>query len=185
MQWTNNERTYGWASIILHWLGALSVILMLTIGLQADWAGEAGDRARRAEIMGWHISVGATVAAPLIARVIAHYALKQPAPVAQPRPLQIISKATHHLLLLAIVLLFISGPLAVWSGGRAIEVWGAVSIPSPFAERNQDVHEIAEAVHAVGRYMLYVLIPLHVLGALKHLVIDRDNVFRRMLSPLK
>ncbi len=185
MQWTNNERTYGWASILLHWLGALSVILMLAIGLQADWAGEAGDRARRAEIMGWHISVGVTVAALLIARVIAHYAQKQPAPVPQPRALSIISKATHHLLLLAIVLLFISGPMAVWTGGRALNVWGVLSIPGPFSERNEDMHELAETIHAVGRYMLYVLIPLHVLGALKHLVIDRDDTFKRMLAPLK
>jgi cytochrome b561 len=185
MQWSNTERSYGWTAIALHWLGAVAVILMLFIGLQADWAGEAGDRARRAEIMGWHISVGVTVAALLIARVIVHYATKQPAPVPQPRPLMIISKAVHHLLLLAIVLLFISGPMAVWSGGRALNVWGVLSIPGPFAERNDGIHELAETIHAVGRYMLYALIPLHVLGALKHLVIDRDETFRRMLAPLK
>lgn len=185
MQLTNSERSYGWLSIALHWLGAIGVILLLVIGLQADAAGEAGDRARRAEIMAWHISVGVTFAAILLARVFFHYGQKQPAPVPQPRVMVFVSKGVQHLMLLAIILLLISGPMAVWSGGRALNVWDAFSIPGPFAGRTEGVHEAAEAVHAVGRYMLYVLIPLHILGALKHLLIDRSGAFQRMLAPLK
>lgn len=174
---------YGWLAIALHWIAAFGVLAMLWIGLNADWAGDAGDRARRSELMGLHISLGATLAVFLIARVIGHYALPQPAPAAQARPLQILAKAAHHLLLLAIVILIISGPLAVWSRGAGINVWDAFTLPSPFAERNDAVHGAAEQAHAIGRFMLYVLIPLHVLGALKHLMIDRDGVFMRMLRP--
>jgi cytochrome b561 len=88
-------------------------------------------------------------------------------------------------LLLGILIQIISGPLAVWSGGRAINVFDVFSIPSPFAERNQGIHEIAELMHAVGRWALIVFIGLHVLGALKHIFIDRDGIMRRMIAPPK
>lgn len=185
MQITNSERSYGLLSIGLHWLGAIGVILLLVIGLQADWAGEAGDRARRAELMAWHISVGVTFAAVLLARVVSHYGQKQPTPVPQPRAMVFVSKGVQHMMLLAVVLLVISGPMAVWSAGRALNVWDAFSIPGPFAERNEAVHETAETIHAIGRYMLYVLIPLHILGALKQALIDKSDSLKRMLAPLK
>jgi cytochrome b561 len=40
-------------------------------------------------------------------------------------------------------------------------------------------------MHAVGRWALIVFIGLHVLGALKHVFIDRDGIMRRMLAPPK
>lgn len=183
MQLTNTDKGYGWASILLHWLAAIGVLTMLAIGLRADALEEAHDHAGHIAFMGWHISIGASLLVIALLRVFAHYAQRQPDPPAQPPPLRIIARATHHLLLLAILILFVSGPLTVWSGGRPIRIWDAIALPSPFAARNEGVHEFAENLHAVGRYMLYVLVPLHVAGALKHLLIDRDTVFKRMLVP--
>lgn len=183
---TGESRTgYSALSIALHWIAAISVFLMFAIGLRADSLGEAGDRAGRAAAMGWHVGLGSVLALILIWRIVAHYTQPQPAPPEQPRVLNIIASATHHLLLLAILVLVISGPLAVWSGGNPIRFAGALPIPSPFAERNEGVHELAEQLHGVGRYMLYVLIPLHVLGVAKHVFIDKDGVLRRMLVPQK
>jgi cytochrome b561 len=179
---TNGVAGYGWLSIALHWLAAAGVVAMFAIGLMAEWAGEAGDRERRAALMGVHISLGVTLFAILAVRVIAHYAQRQPAPLQQPRVLNWLAAATHHLILLAIVLLIVSGPLAVLSGGRGLNVWDIFTVPTPFAARNDAVHEAAEVVHAIGRYMLWIFVPLHVLGALKHLIFDKDHRLR-MLAP--
>jgi len=35
--------------------------------------------------------------------------------------------------------------------------------------------------HEMGAKLLYVLLALHILGALKHHFVDRDNVLHRML----
>lgn len=185
MQWINTARGYGWLSIGLHWIAAIAVVAMLIIGYAADFAGDAGDRETRGALMFWHVSLGVTFGLVLLARVISSYTQPRPAAPEQAPLLKFIAVATHQLLLLAILIQIISGPLAVWSGGRGITVWGLFSIPSPFAERNEGVHEFAELMHAIGRWMLLVLISLHVLGALKHLFIDRDGVFRRMLAPPK
>ena len=185
MQWTNTKNGYGWLSIGLHWLAAIAVVVMLVTGFQADFAGDAGDRATRSALMGLHISFGASVALILLARVFASYAQPRPTPPEQAPTLKFLSSATHQVLLLAILIQVISGPLAVWSGGRPINVFDVLSIPSPFAERNQGVHELAELLHAIGRWTLVSAISLHVLGALKHAIIDRDGVLKRMLAPAK
>jgi cytochrome b561 len=185
MAMTNTKSGYGLISITLHWIAAIGVILMFAIGLRADALGEAGDRAGRGEAMGWHVAIGSVLAIFLITRIVAHYTQKQPEDPPQPKYLNVIANLNHHLLLLGILVLVISGPLAIWSGGRPINFAGVLPIPSPFAERNDAVHEFAEQAHAVGRYMLYVLIPLHLLGVLKHVFIDKDGVLKRMVVPAK
>ncbi len=185
MQWTNTKTGYGWLSIALHWLAAIAVIVMLVTGFQAGFAGDAGDRAARSALMALHISFGASVALILLTRVISSYVQPRPAPPEQPPFLKFLSNTTHQVLLLAILLQVISGPLAVWSGGRAINVFDLFSLPSPFASRNQGIHEIAEVLHAIGRWTLVGAISLHALGALKHAIIDRDGVLKRMLAPVK
>jgi cytochrome b561 len=183
MQWINSREGYGWLSIVLHWLAAIAVIVMLATGFRADMAGDAGDREMRAALMGLHVSFGAAFALVLLARVLASYAQPRPSPPEQAPALKFMASATHQILLLAILIQVISGPLAVWSGGRAINIFDVVSIASPFAERNDGVHEFAEVMHAIGRWTLVVAIALHVAGALKHAMIDRDGVLQRMLAP--
>ncbi|MBK6703222.1 MAG: cytochrome b [Caulobacteraceae bacterium] len=186
MQWINSKSGYGWLSIALHWLAAIAVIVMLVTGFQAAFAGDAGDRATRSALMGLHISFGASVALILLARVISSYAQPRPAPPEQAPFLKFLSNATHQVLLLAILIQVTSGPLAVWSGGRAINVFNLFLAASPFHRaRNQGVHEFAELLHAIGRWALIGAISLHVLGALKHVMIDRDGVLKRMLAPAK
>lgn len=185
MQWTNSKAGYGWLSIGLHWLAAVAVIIMLITGFRADFAEDAGDRATRIMIMGWHISLGASFALILLARVLASYAQPRPALFAQAPALKLLAGATHQVLLIAILIQVISGPLAVWSGGRAMEVFGLFSIPGPFAERNEAAHELAEVLHAIGRWAMVGAVSVHVLGAVKHAIIDRDGVLARMLAPAK
>lgn len=182
-QWVNSERSYGWLAIALHWAAVLAIALMLITGFRADFLGEAGDRAGRAEVMGWHVSIGATVFLILLARVASSYAQRKPAPYAQSKPLMRLAEVTHHVLLLAILVQIISGPLAVWSGGRPINVFDAFALPSPFASRNEAAHEFAELLHAMGRWTIVVAGGLHIGAVVMH-ALQRHNVLGRMLRPL-
>jgi cytochrome b561 len=184
MQTWNSKNAFGWVSVALHWFAAIGVLAMIWIGLQAGWAEDAGDKDLHSAYMGLHISLGGTLLIFALARVFAHYAQTEPAlPSAEPKALQGIARITHHLLLGAIVVQFVSGPLMVWSGAHPINIWNAIALPSPFAERNREVHEIAEVLHTIGRWTLFIVIPVHVLAALKHEFIDRDGVLMQMLAP--
>jgi cytochrome b561 len=183
MSWGNSREAYGWASIALHWIAAAGVIAMFATGIPAGIAGEAGDRATRGALMGLHVSIGATLFAFFAARIALHYAQPRPAKPPQAAWLNFIASATQNLLLLGLLIQIVSGPLAVWSGGRAINMFDLVTLPSPFPARAQSVHEAAEIAHMIGRVIIFFVLPLHVLGALKHLIFDRDGVFTRMLWP--
>lgn len=183
MTWTNTKDSYGWLAIALHWIAAFGVIAMFASGLAADAAHEQGDRATFVARMGLHISIGATLFAFFAARIILHYTQPTPVKPVQANWLNVLATAVHHLLLLGILIQIVSGPLAVWSGGRAINIFGIVALPSPFGARVESVHEFAETLHLVGRATIFITLPIHVLGALKHLVFDRDGVFSRIIRP--
>ncbi len=182
MQWSNTKDGYGWLAITLHWLAFIAIALMLTTGFRAEMLGDAGDRAGRSAAMTWHIGFGASFILILLARVLSSYLQPKPAPVEQSKPLMFLASATHQVLLLAILIQIISGPLAVWSGGRAINVFDVFSIPSPFATRNQAVHEAAELMHAIGRWAIIIAGSVHILAVVKHTLFG-DGIIQRMLSP--
>jgi cytochrome b561 len=46
---------------------------------------------------------------------------------------------------------------------------------------SKDLYELFQDVHEVTPNILMVIIALHVLAGLKHLIIDKDGVFQRML----
>lgn len=181
MQWINTKQSYGWLSIVLHWLAAFSVIYMLWLGFQMDSADEAHNRALHHSLEELHISFGMTVILILAARVFASYAQPRPDAPEQAAPLKFLSAATHQILLLLILTQIITGPLLDWVGAHPIQVWNWFAIPSPFHERHRDWREVLETIHANTRWIFVALISLHVLGALKHAMIDRDGMMRRML----
>ena len=63
-----------------------------------------------------------------------------------------------------------------------MQVFNWFAIPSPLlAMRN--LHPLLEGTHTIAAYAIFPLVALHILGALKHALIDRDGVVRRMLVP--
>jgi cytochrome b561 len=132
--------------------------------------------------MGIHTAVGVAFFLIFAARIAAHYFQTSPIEPVQSSALGFIARATHNLLLLMIAVQIISGPLFIWSRARPINA-GFISIPSPFAVRVDSIHEIADVMHTVGRWSLLVLISLHILGAMKHLFLDRDGLFERIFVP--
>ena len=82
-------------------------------------------------------------------------------------------------LLVAIIIVVISGYLLPWSRGMAIDIFGLFQLPSSIAS-NHDFHEIFEKMHTISGQLIVPLFLLHLLGALKHRFIDKDNVMQRM-----
>jgi cytochrome b561 len=51
----------------------------------------------------------------------------------------------------------------------------------PFFAESQALRDALQEVHEVTSYVLVTTILIHVLAAFKHLVLDKDRVFERML----
>ena len=87
----------------------------------------------------------------------------------------------HVALLAAIAVLLVSGPLAVWSGGRAINVFGWFALPSPMGEMPA-LHKALEVAHGLAAKVMLFSIAAHVLAALKHALVDRDGTLWRIFG---
>lgn len=167
---------YSWLSIFFHWVTAVTVItLWLLAEIAEDAPKEEGFR-----LMGLHISIAISLYLVLWARIFWRLSVRRPAGPVQHPLLGLLAIWVPYVLLAGIAIMLISGPLVVWSTGNPINVFDLVSIPTPM-EKSVSFHELMEEVHEFGATVLYYGVILHVLGGLKHLIIDRDGSFKKIL----
>ena len=103
---------------------------------------------------------------------------------------RILARAVHYILIVGSILLPVSGMMMSALGGHGIDVFGfslvakanlpeAVGLVLPV---NKEIAGMANQAHMVIGYILIACIFLHVAGALKHEIIDKQGVLRRMLG---
>jgi cytochrome b561 len=178
MSLTNTRAAYGWIAIALHWISAVGVTALYFLGERME---DAPDRAQKILARDLHVSVAMLLIVFLAARLFWSASQPSPRPIEQNRVLRIAARAVQGLFLLMIAVLIVTGPLAVWSTGQPLQVFDVLAIPSPFAARVDWLHEACEEVHGAATKLFWPLIGLHVAGAVKHLVYDRDRTLQRML----
>ncbi|MBS0362934.1 MAG: cytochrome b [Proteobacteria bacterium] len=178
MSISNSRQAYGWVAIALHWISAVGVTALYFLG---DRLEDAPDRAARSEALNLHVSVGVLLFTFLAARLFWTAAQTKPVSLERTTILQVAARVVQGLFLLMILLLIVTGPLAIWSAGRPIAVFDLFALPSPFAAPVPAMEEAVEWVHGAAAKLFWPLIVLHVGGALKHLLLDRDATLQRML----
>lgn len=174
----NTRMAFGWAAIALHWISAIGVTALYLLGERME---EAPDRSAKLAAQNLHVSVAVLLFAFLAARLLWSLSQPKPAPLERIRALKLAAKVVQVLFLVMIAVLLVTGPLAIWSTGRPIAVLDLFALPSPFPARVGWLHEAAEEVHGAVSKLFWPLIVLHLGGALKHLVVDRDRTLQRIL----
>jgi len=176
---TNDEHSYGWGPVIMHWLIALAIIGLYPLGWYIETLDYYDPAYRTIPV--WHKSIGIIVAMILAVRLIWRSFNKPPAPLPQPRKMIIAAKIAHALLYLLLLITLISGYLISTADGRAIELFNLINIPAlPFAIDNQE--DLAGLIHFIVATILISLAAIHAIAALKHHFIDKDITLKRMLA---
>jgi cytochrome b561 len=177
----DTENGYGGVSILLHWLAAITMIALFVLGQAAE---DATDSDRKA-LLGLHISIAISMYLILVGRIGWRLFNGRPRVlIQQSKPLMLLAHWIPIILLAGLALMLLSGPIMVWSKGYPINIFGLISLPSPLGKM-ETLHEVMEALHKLGAKLLFFAFALHMLGVLKHLIIDRDNTLKRMLVPSK
>jgi cytochrome b561 len=178
MHWMNTKISWGWISILFHWLSALVIVGLFALGLWMvdltyydDWYRTAPDI---------HRSMGVLLFIATVLRLIWKQFNVKPADLPSHKSWE--RKSAHIVHTLSYVLLFaimISGYLITTADGRSIHVFNWFEIPASL-HSIEDQEDIAGNIHLALAISLIVLAVIHAAGALKHHFIDRDNTLTRM-----
>jgi cytochrome b561 len=96
----------------------------------------------------------------------------------------VLAKAVHHGIYVLIVLIPLTGWFYASATASPANYFGFFTVPD-LIPANETAGKVLRAVHDIAGKLLLLLLALHVVGALKHHFLDRDDVLKRMLRPLK
>ncbi len=181
---------YTRTAMLLHWLIAVLIVgnLLLVWAINLNWFAEPRVR----PMIDLHKSIGITVLGLALLRVLWRLSHRPPSlPRSYPR-LERVGAHAAHLLLYALILAL---PISGWIHDSAfklaaqhpLRLFGLVPWPriAPIMALDpatrERVHALWFQIHASLAYVLYALLALHILGALKHQFIDREPELGRIL----
>jgi len=174
MQVTNTPMRYGAVSQNIHWLTAALVIVLLVMGKAGDIEAEQSN-----ELYFWHSSLGIAVLLLVVVRLFWHLISRPPAlPSSMSTFARMAARTLHVCFYLLLIALPLSGWLMASAEGAPIAFFG-ISISS--ADMGKGGEEFWEETHEVLANALLFIATLHALAALKHHLVDKDDVLRRML----
>ena len=129
----------------------------------------------------WHKWAGVTILALATIRLLWRLGHRPPPyPDTMPAWQQRAASGLHHLLYVFMFAVPVSGYLYTWSAGYPVVYFGLFELPV-IIDKNPALKPVLEATHYWLNMGLAALVIGHVGAAVKHLVINRDGVFRRML----
>ena len=170
--------------IALHWLAGALILALITLGAMMVHAPL--DAATKFDLYQWHKSFGFLALALTAAHLVARLAAVAP-------PKRSSSAGERWLAAMAQVSLYVLGFAAILAGWLLVST-SPLPIPTHFfggfvvpdiASPNAALFESATFAHKWAAWVIGALAVLHIAGALKHHLIDRDDVLARMLPRLR
>lgn len=172
-------RRYDRVAIALHWLVAIGVFVMIGLGWYMTDIPKGTPA--RAFFYNLHKSIGVTGAMIVLIRIVWRWSHRPPPlPAGTASWVVNASRLSHGLLYALLVLMPVAGFTASNFSKHGVTYFGLFKIGPLFAE-NKSLYELFQGIHHAASEVLVVVICIHIAGALKHLVLDKDGVFFRML----
>ena len=178
MQLRNTPETYGVLAKFLHWTIVVLIIAQYVI---IESAEDLPDGIEKLAIITRHKSVGMLILSLAIVRIgWKLWNRGNPVPVVMPKLQKIAAVAGHGLLYLLILAQPISGWMMSSAANYPVTFFGLFQFPA-IVGPNEGAHETYEDVHEFLFGAIVVIAVVHVLAALYHHFIQKDDTLRRML----
>ncbi|MDP4832240.1 MAG: cytochrome b [Rickettsiaceae bacterium] len=175
----NTENNYGIIAKLFHWLIAIAIVSLITVGFIMSDMPASPDKY---ELYGMHKASGVLVLMLVVLRVLWKLSNKVVQPPADlPNILKLAAKSGHFLLYAFMLLMPISGICMSYFGGHDISVFGLFMIPAAIDKLPQ-IAGLFHQIHVLGIWAFITVITLHVGAAFYHHFIRRDNVLMRMIK---
>jgi cytochrome b561 len=167
---------YGGVAIALHWV--LAILIAATAGL--GWYMLENEEAPGIKwFFDLHRSIGVVIALLLVMRVLWRVAHRPAGLPSSVPPWQArLASGAQVLLYLLMIAMVITGYLGSSYTRSGVSVFG-LSTPHWAVPNREWAHQLFD-IHSALVWFLVAVVVAHVLGAVKHLVMDKDGVFQRM-----
>lgn len=178
----NSENTFGLVARTFHWLTALLILTAIPLGLIANGIEASPETiAQKTQLFSLHKTMGVAAFLLGVARILWALTQTHPAPLHPDRKWELsLAGLVHWMLYISLVMV----PLTGWVHHAAVDGFAPILWPFgqglPFVPKSESVAALAGMAHWVFTKLLAVSVILHIAGAIKHHVIDRDATLRRM-----
>ncbi len=178
--WRNSKTGYGRISMLFHWLSALTVFSLFGVGLYMMTLTYYD--ALYQVLPGWHMSVGLTLFAVTLLRLLWKTVNPKLASLPGHNALTVrLASIAHYLLYGLILAVMVSGYLITTADGRPISFFGLFNVPA-LVSGIDGQEDLAGEIHFYLAWTIVIFAGLHGLAALKHHFIDKDQTLIRMIS---
>lgn len=194
--YSTTERRYGSIASLLHWATALAFLALYCIVYSRNWYLDE-DSAAGLTALQLHQAIGLSVAVFFVWRIWWRLTATKPLPIPGPRYAQRAASVSHAAFYFFMIAMPVSGYLYATNptnflGLLVVPAFGDtplchwlvntfdLSLKTDIRPPNRFFHR-----DLIGPLVLPVLIGAHVLAALYHHYVLRDDTLTRMLSPSK
>ena len=167
----------------LHWIVALSMIGLLSLGV---YMVETDTKS----LYSWHKSFGVLIIIFVVLRII--WRIKNGWPTAAGRYSQVehfLAKLVHWTLILGTLVMPMSGALMSSFGGHGVKVFGLEIVAknidvatSKVIAHSESLAGLFHSIHHWAGYIIIIALLLHIVGAFKHHIVDKDTTLNRMIG---
>lgn len=189
---------YNKIAVLLHWLIAIAIFGMFALGWYMSELPKEAPKQLAFDLFDWgiytwqlaeeasprtfyfnlHKSIGVTVFALIVLRLIWRLMNKPPAMLASYKAWERkLATGTHHLLYLLMVAIPVSGIVMATYSKYGVKWFGLDLIPGL---DDKNMRDLFKEIHEIVGFVLLILLVLHIGGALKHKLIDKDETMKRM-----
>jgi cytochrome b561/polyisoprenoid-binding protein YceI len=183
MSRTNTAHSYGSIAKTFHWLTALLIISLIALGITANKLPyETSEQlALKAWLFSMHKTLGVFAFFVALARITWAFTQPKPNGLHPERKVESwLAETIHWLLYGSLVLVPLTGWIHHAATTGFAPIWWPFGQDLPFVAKSESTAETFAGLHLVFERVLAASILLHIAGALKHHIIDKDATLRRM-----
>lgn len=175
----NTTSSFGFVAKSFHWVISFLIIAMLVFGYFLE---NYNDTPIQEIVYNTHKTIGIIILTLVVMRLGWRWFNIQPGYSSTlPPAYKIIVRLAHYAIYLVIIAMPISGWVMATAAGHVPHFLGWFYFPMPGISLNEQLAGQAFQVHNTLAIILIVLVSLHVLAALFHHIVLKDNVLKRML----
>lgn len=176
----NTGTQWGWPAKVLHWVGAVAILILLIHGW---WMTHLTPRPDRLANYAWHSALGYDALALMVLRLLWRWVNPVPALPSDSKPWERRAAELGHI---GLYVLIFAASLTGWVVADTFRVpitqdLFGLAVPRIVGAVDPATRGLAEETHMILAYVVAVLIAVHIAGALRHHFWKRNDVLRRMI----